>query len=791
MLAKEPVPGRAKTRLCPPCTPQSAAALAAAALADTLAAGCASAADRVVLALDGRPGDWCPPGVMIVDQGPGSLADRLATAWTHTEGPAVVIGMDTPQVGPAALDAAYGALVEPGTDAVLGPATDGGWWALGLRRPVPGVFAGIPTSRSDTGARQAARLAALGLAVGALDLRTDVDTWDDAVAVAREAPATRFRHRRPVPRLASGMTGASSVALGRRPPLPTVGQRPWRRHRPARRPVAVRTRPRRASAPRDARGPGARRRVRATAHRGRPRGRGPARAGCGPERHGDRRGTPPPGAGAAPLGLRPSAGRGSMGHGAPAGRQHRHRWRPRAVAAAGCHAAGARRRGRRRRRPAGPALPAPDGQGRVAGGTRGPVVPVGPPRCRPLPAGRGPRRPADGRARRPHRSADRWMARPSWGIGDPVRGLGTDGCDAARARAGHEGRRLAGRRARGSRSGCASRPGSGPIWRRIRRRGSRTLPARPGCTGSPRGCTSRAALLRSRSCWPSCGPCTRGWWSGPRRARPSTRSNGWHCCRWSVVPCSSSCRGRRTSPPGTRGGSSFPGPTSGPRGSPSGRSWSTSAPRRRRPGPRCAERDGRRPARPARPGGPTTLAIAGPSSPVPRWPPPPAQRSVAHRRPGEAPGRSRQQDRRGRRRRRGRDRPGLPPGRRRRRRPGATGPLPRRPAGPPAPRGHVADRVRRGLERVCPVARRPGPRPPRPGGGGALRPRGRRVAAADRALPDVRARSAPGPRSRHAAGAGPRGRAAGARSRLPGPAHRPEPARRAADQVGGRCLVVG
>jgi glycosyltransferase A (GT-A) superfamily protein (DUF2064 family) len=192
VLAKEPLPGRAKTRLCPPCTPQSAAALAAAALADTLAAACASSADRVVLALDGRPGDWCPPGVRIVDQGPGSLADRLAATWTHTEGPAVLIGMDTPQVGPAALDAAYRALVEPGTDAVLGPATDGGWWALGLRRPVPEVFAGIPTSRSDTGARQAARLAALGLAVAALDLRTDVDTWDAAVAVAREAPETRF-----------------------------------------------------------------------------------------------------------------------------------------------------------------------------------------------------------------------------------------------------------------------------------------------------------------------------------------------------------------------------------------------------------------------------------------------------------------------------------------------------------------------------------------------------------------------------------------------------------------------
>src|SRR5215510_8302076 len=98
VLAKEPVAGRVKTRLCPPCTPTTAAALAAAALADTLAAGCASGADRVVLALDGEPGDWCPPGVTVVDQGTGSLASRLTAAWQHARGPALLIGMDTPQL---------------------------------------------------------------------------------------------------------------------------------------------------------------------------------------------------------------------------------------------------------------------------------------------------------------------------------------------------------------------------------------------------------------------------------------------------------------------------------------------------------------------------------------------------------------------------------------------------------------------------------------------------------------------------------------------------------------------
>ena len=191
VLAKEPVPGRVKTRLCPPCTPAEAATLAAAALADTLDAALASGARRVVLALDGRPGAWCPPGVEVVGQGAGTLDRRLTTAWAAaTSGPAVLIGMDTPQVTAADLDAALGALADH--DAVLGPASDGGWWALGLRRPHPRAFAGVPMSRADTGARQHARLTALGLRTAPLPVRTDVDTWDDAVTVARAAPGGRF-----------------------------------------------------------------------------------------------------------------------------------------------------------------------------------------------------------------------------------------------------------------------------------------------------------------------------------------------------------------------------------------------------------------------------------------------------------------------------------------------------------------------------------------------------------------------------------------------------------------------
>jgi uncharacterized protein len=194
VIAKEPVPGRVKTRLCPPCSPVEAARVAEAALADTLDAALGSRADRVVLALDGRPGAWCPRRVTVIDQGRGTLDRRLARAWSLVAvgGPVLQIGMDTPQVSAADLDRAMATLTADQVDAVLGPATDGGWWALGMRRPRPDAVLGVPTSRPDTGARQAARLAALGMRMRPLDLQTDIDTWPDAVAVAALAPGTQL-----------------------------------------------------------------------------------------------------------------------------------------------------------------------------------------------------------------------------------------------------------------------------------------------------------------------------------------------------------------------------------------------------------------------------------------------------------------------------------------------------------------------------------------------------------------------------------------------------------------------
>lgn len=188
VLAKSPEPGRVKTRLSPPCSPAEAAAVAEAALADTLAAVAACGADRRLIALDGPPGPWLPTGFEVIPQVEGALDRRLAAAWARAGGPGVQIGMDTPQVSGADLDGALAALDGPGTDAVLGPADDGGWWLIGLRRADRRVFEGVPTSRSDTCARQAARLAELELRTVWLRSHRDLDTIADARAIGANHP---------------------------------------------------------------------------------------------------------------------------------------------------------------------------------------------------------------------------------------------------------------------------------------------------------------------------------------------------------------------------------------------------------------------------------------------------------------------------------------------------------------------------------------------------------------------------------------------------------------------------
>lgn len=191
VLAKRPLAGRVKTRLCPPLTAQQAAEVAAAALADTLAAASATPAHRRVLAFDAPSTSWLPPGWITYRQPVGGLDVRITAAFVEAgRGSTVLIGMDTPQLRAEQLTVfqpeRYGAC--------LGLAADGGYWAIGLRDPsaAPAVVMGVPMSTSYTGAAQLSRLQAHGLVVQLLDELTDVDTIADADHVAAEVPGGRF-----------------------------------------------------------------------------------------------------------------------------------------------------------------------------------------------------------------------------------------------------------------------------------------------------------------------------------------------------------------------------------------------------------------------------------------------------------------------------------------------------------------------------------------------------------------------------------------------------------------------
>lgn len=191
VLAKAPRPGGVKTRLCPPCTPAQAAQLASAALHDTLAAvRAAPAGGRRVLALDG-PTDACAAdGFEVIAQRGDGLGERLAAAFADVGTPALLVGMDTPQLTPALLVRGVRALER--ADAVIGPALDGGYWAIGFRRAAPGAFSGVAMSSASTLAQQRVRLGALGLTVAELPALRDVDDFADARAVAGDCPRSAF-----------------------------------------------------------------------------------------------------------------------------------------------------------------------------------------------------------------------------------------------------------------------------------------------------------------------------------------------------------------------------------------------------------------------------------------------------------------------------------------------------------------------------------------------------------------------------------------------------------------------
>ncbi len=203
IMAKQPVMGRVKTRLAAAVGATEATRAYRVMLADILRRLAPDRRWSVWLAVSpdmaARPAWWQGPfRPRLIAQGSGDLGSRMQSLMDRLPpGPVVIIGSDIPAI--AADDIARGFQALAGHDAVFGPASDGGYWLVGLarrrlERPFGGVRWSSPHALADTRANLAGRRVVL--------LRTlaDVDTAEDHRAWRRNgcrliplpAPAPRY-----------------------------------------------------------------------------------------------------------------------------------------------------------------------------------------------------------------------------------------------------------------------------------------------------------------------------------------------------------------------------------------------------------------------------------------------------------------------------------------------------------------------------------------------------------------------------------------------------------------------
>lgn len=187
IMAKAPIAGAVKTRLCPPLTPEQAASLARCFLLDTIERIRAVPGIHAVLAY--APAEAretvqaLAPDLPLLPQRGEDLGSRmghvLADLLAEGHAGALAIGSDTPSLPATVIQQAVRLLDAPGADIVLGPSDDGGYYLIGMRRVHRSLFEDMPWSTSRVLDETRRRAAAAGLAVVTLPPWFDVDTVQD------------------------------------------------------------------------------------------------------------------------------------------------------------------------------------------------------------------------------------------------------------------------------------------------------------------------------------------------------------------------------------------------------------------------------------------------------------------------------------------------------------------------------------------------------------------------------------------------------------------------------------
>jgi rSAM/selenodomain-associated transferase 1 len=196
VFAKAPVPGQVKTRLCPPLTPDEAATLHGSFVLDTLERTKAATAqfklpfDRYLACAPSSTHVFFKimeerQGVKLIDQIGDDLGTRMnrtfETLFTQGYKHALIVGTDVPSLPLEHYKEALALL--DSHDLVLGPALDGGYYLIGLNRPVPDLFTGIPWSTDQVLNLTQEKASTLRLKVALLAPWRDVDTIEDLQAL--------------------------------------------------------------------------------------------------------------------------------------------------------------------------------------------------------------------------------------------------------------------------------------------------------------------------------------------------------------------------------------------------------------------------------------------------------------------------------------------------------------------------------------------------------------------------------------------------------------------------------
>src|SRR5262249_52301897 len=187
IMAKSPRPGEVKTRLCPPLNTGEAAALYRCFLLDKIEAVRALTGAQTIIAYsptDARADfEALAPGIRLMPQQGPDLGARLHATLAGLLGAghagAIAVDSDTPTLPRAFLKQAVAGLARRGSDVVLGPPEEGGYYLIGLPIAPPELFDGVPWSPATVLEEPRRRADAGNLSVACLPAWFDVDTPDD------------------------------------------------------------------------------------------------------------------------------------------------------------------------------------------------------------------------------------------------------------------------------------------------------------------------------------------------------------------------------------------------------------------------------------------------------------------------------------------------------------------------------------------------------------------------------------------------------------------------------------